>query len=1422
MNTIILERLKLLLLAFVITTVAQAQTYSIEPSGYTTPVYENVTCTNSYGNTYTVHGQGVIVAKAIVSGRTATFIIKKVSGTFSKAGHVYVRADNPCGKQLGSKAKYSVGSSMVSVDYPLDFSSGSRTFVLRAVSSANEVFYTRPITIKVVDASPRKSDLYLQSAMGFSGATSLVRGNTYKFSARIVNKGTAAYTGNFYLKHGDVDLKSWYDYTISAGSSTTLSFDYTPTQTGSLSLALYSQEGRTGSGRLVKGDGNSNPITISVKDNISSLPSPDFRTFTVTDITENSFVANWKAIPGATQYNILVKRASDKDYSNPVVRAGSSTSQYKVSGLQPGTAYHFQVQAINHSTKSEWSKSIATAVTTKEGKAHLMLSQAMSFQGHTTLELGKSYVFSARVINDGKRNWRGAFYLKEGNEDVKSWGGQTVNSGHTITLTFNYTPTKTGQHALTLYYQEGGTGTGLLVGNSAYANPITIVVKGQTNDLATPDSRTFSASAITSNSFLASWAPVAKATQYEVLVKRASDSDYSKPVVQGGSSTPQYKVVGLQPGTAYHFQVQAKNGSLKSGWSKSIATPVVTVAGVTSKEDLFLSENHGFGSTELITGKVYSYRAKVKNNGTKNWSGAFYLKSQDGNILSWYETINAGEQKVLTGNWSPTVSGVMPVYLYYQTGGRGSGVLVGKGNYNNPLHLTITGSSPKIKLGSAIKLVPAELSIGESAVLSASIANTGNAAWTGILYFYENGKIIKSRRGTIAPGETKNITCLWSPNSTGRKELKMAYLTDGGNSREDVLAGNYSNPLVVTVANKTGKKIDEQGNIDEPITLSGTYDKASHLVTLSWNIVNGINHYVILRDNQRLESIFEGRYPWTFSKTFQPEPGVHKYQVVASNVSLQKSSNVLAVNVPEKTTSQRMYGKILGVIKDSSGELVDGVEVAILTANGKLEKVSSVKGRFITGLLPYGKGTITCSKDGYTYKTEKAISYELNQDLLNLAITVNKRPDVIASSSDLMAEAIKVKKEYVAGEVQNLNYRIENLTDKPWSGDVILSIRSSYLPSFKGYERARYKIENLGPGQQTIAAFVVSKGFNAEDTECDIVLQSQRKILFGEAPLDLIAPQRGTELPLRIIVKGKSDYDTFNDYMHDLGTTLKYSKMFTRVVAFVSEVIVNNDAKWRTCFAGQFFSGLEKELRVISKPVNRINKVTSIISTIKEIDRSISNGDQLQLYLKANNIFLGCISGIFPPASVYEDYFKTIDKVKKHLDRITSYEINEYSKLNILCNDPLSPTKYSNVIGVRIKKKSWLPLTSFFSPAELNNEISEAKLIVYTKGNSIPEEFPMVKMDRFEKGDEKTIYFETSSDFREAYGLGRSGGGYEAHNHNVIFKLIFSNGRIMYLPLEKDICKFPGVFSPTWMFTLKADTSTSKDIPSSKIEIDKP
>lgn len=76
MNTITLGRLKLLLLALSFAIVSQAQTYNVVPNGYTTPVYENQTCTNSYGNKYTLYGQGVIMAKGIVSGRTATFTVK--------------------------------------------------------------------------------------------------------------------------------------------------------------------------------------------------------------------------------------------------------------------------------------------------------------------------------------------------------------------------------------------------------------------------------------------------------------------------------------------------------------------------------------------------------------------------------------------------------------------------------------------------------------------------------------------------------------------------------------------------------------------------------------------------------------------------------------------------------------------------------------------------------------------------------------------------------------------------------------------------------------------------------------------------------------------------------------------------------------------------------------------------------------------------------------------------------------------------------------------------------------------------------------------------------------------------------------------------------------------------------------------------
>ncbi|WP_185711613.1 fibronectin type III domain-containing protein, partial [Tannerella forsythia] len=137
---------------------------------------------------------------------------------------------------------------------------------------------------------------------------------------------------------------------------------------------------------------------------------PNYQTFYASDITENGFTANWAAVDGANQYNILVKKASDSDYSNPAFQGGSLNNRIKITGLTPGTSYHFQVQSKCSSGRSAWSKGIATPVKTKPAapqEAKLRLSQAMGFLNGTNMEVGKSYRFRATVENHGNKPWRG-------------------------------------------------------------------------------------------------------------------------------------------------------------------------------------------------------------------------------------------------------------------------------------------------------------------------------------------------------------------------------------------------------------------------------------------------------------------------------------------------------------------------------------------------------------------------------------------------------------------------------------------------------------------------------------------------------------------------------------------------------------------------------------------------------------------------------------------------------------------------------------------------------------------------------------------------------------------------------------------------------------------------------------------------------
>ena len=111
-------------------------------------------------------------------------------------------------------------------------------------------------------ASP---DLAIHSNRGFDGSEALILGRTYHYNVWVVNNGNSSWSGSFYLKDGDEDIKGWYSILIPPNTAQALECDYTPKSTGSKALVLYYQTGGKGSGIPVNtSDGACNIMLVQV------------------------------------------------------------------------------------------------------------------------------------------------------------------------------------------------------------------------------------------------------------------------------------------------------------------------------------------------------------------------------------------------------------------------------------------------------------------------------------------------------------------------------------------------------------------------------------------------------------------------------------------------------------------------------------------------------------------------------------------------------------------------------------------------------------------------------------------------------------------------------------------------------------------------------------------------------------------------------------------------------------------------------------------------------------------------------------------------------------------------------------------------------------------------------------------------------
>ena len=212
----------------------------------------------------------------------------------------------------------------------------------------------------------------------------------------------------------------------------------------------------------------------------TTLPAPNPSTFNATNITETGFTASWGAVSGAKYYDIKVK-SEGGTYEQAVFSQATASTTINVTGLTPGTSYKFRLRARNgnHNENSDWSGDIPSSVKTKSqgtAPANLTIYKNSGIDGSKSLIAGKTYHYNVLVLNSGSSTWKGAFYLKDGNNLLKPWYNISLPKGVAQPLEFDYTPQNTGNKVLTLYYQTNTSGDGIPVKPGNSTNPMTVKV----------------------------------------------------------------------------------------------------------------------------------------------------------------------------------------------------------------------------------------------------------------------------------------------------------------------------------------------------------------------------------------------------------------------------------------------------------------------------------------------------------------------------------------------------------------------------------------------------------------------------------------------------------------------------------------------------------------------------------------------------------------------------------------------------------------------------------------------------------------------------------------------------------------------------------------------------------------------------------
>lgn len=346
--------------------------------------------------------------------------------------------------------------------------------------------------------------------------------------------------------------------------------------------------------------GNSNVISI-----VALPPGPNLNN--ATGITSTSFSISWSTVGGSDYYGFEV---STDNFATTIPGYGSgfttTSTSLTVSGLSQGVTYQCRARAHNTSGYSAYSNTVSVALLADVPVA-------------TTATSVGTAGFTA--------NWNAAAGAGSYMLDLSTDNFSTIESGYPVSVIGTSKAVSGLTPGGTYQYRVRGVTGGGETGNS---NSVTVLLLP-----AAPVAT--AATGITQAGFNVNWNAVNGATDYFVDVATNTPptnfvTGFNNVQVTGATTLA---VTGLSPGTAYYFQVRARNATGTSSNSNVVGTTTTTSSPTSLTAEQIASD--GFLATWApVTGAV-GYKLDVSKDNFATFASG-YDGLDVGSDTEWFVT----------------------------------------------------------------------------------------------------------------------------------------------------------------------------------------------------------------------------------------------------------------------------------------------------------------------------------------------------------------------------------------------------------------------------------------------------------------------------------------------------------------------------------------------------------------------------------------------------------------------------------------------------------------------------------------------------------------------------------------------------------------------------------------------------------------